>query len=147
MTKVVTIPAQEYQRLLERDTDLEYLENNGVDNWSGYGEGESRGGEDDALIRAKVDRLATEQLTTQERQMLTLHRAFLALICEECPGATLNGFSIVPLWNGWRININGIRPDGGTMRIVVAPDVPTDADYATVVAKLIADLQTAEGGK
>jgi hypothetical protein len=33
------------------------------------------------------------------------------------------------------------------MRIVVAPDVPTDADYATVVAKLIADLQTAEGGK
>jgi hypothetical protein len=149
MDKVVTIQAQEYQRLLERDLDLQYLEDSGVDNWSGYGEGETRGEADDTLIRAKVDKVAASsaELTTHELQMLLLSRAFLAFVQEECPGARLSGYTIMPLWNGWRLNMNGIRPDGGMMRVVLTPDVPADADYDAVVAKLIADLQTAEGGK
>ena len=51
---VVTIQAHEYQRLLERDLDLEYLESNGVDNWIGYGDGECREDKDDAILLKMV---------------------------------------------------------------------------------------------
>ena len=50
----VTIDAQEYLTLLERSFDLQCLENNGVDNWSGYGEGECREREDDAMLLKMV---------------------------------------------------------------------------------------------
>ena len=146
---VVTIQARDYQRLLERDLDLEYLENNGVDNWSGYGSGDRRDEQDDAIIRAKVEALVVAgvgELTPAERQMLVLSRVCRLMLEEECPDATLTGLSVVRLWDGWRLNINGIRPDGGNVRIVITPAVPADADYEGVVATLIHDWQPTQPG-
>ena len=146
---VVTIQARDYQRLLERDLDLEYLENNGVDNWSGYGSGDRRDEQDDAIIRAKVEALVAAgvgELTPAERQMLVLSRVCRLMLEEECPDATFTGLFVVRLWDGWRLNINGIRPDGGSVCIVVAPAVPADADYEGVVATLIHDWQPTQPG-
>jgi hypothetical protein len=50
----VTISAEEYLTLLERSFDLQCLEESGVDNWEGYGEGEGRGDKEDAILLKMV---------------------------------------------------------------------------------------------